>query len=100
MNRINGTGSLGTSGQVEGLRKDAGKNPMRKQTSNERADRIELSDEARQLVENPDDIQSSREVILAAAKQKLLTGDLLNGEALRNAADKLLWSGDLDRPSE
>ena len=81
--------------QVEGVNKDAHKPSARKQKSSARGDRIELSDEARKLIDSPDDIQSSRDIVLAAARNKMLSGELLNPEALRKAAERLLDSGEL-----
>jgi len=97
MNRIDGAGPARTSGHVEGIDKDADRNSTRQPRMKTQADTIELSSEARKLIEDPDDIDAARGVVLDAAKKKLLSGELLNTDALRRAAENLLASGDLGK---
>jgi len=60
------------------------------------ADRIELSDQAKQLLKDSTVEGASREEIIEAARRRLESGDLYTPEAFEKAAGKLLDSGTLD----
>ena len=57
--------------------------------------RLSIKDE----IDN-EDIESARQTVMDAARKKMLSGDLLNREALRRAAEKLLDSGELDEAGD
>ena len=99
MKGIDGTSSMGNAPNVEGAGKDGGKREQGGKAG-PRGDRVELSEEARQLLADTEDIGAARETVMEAARKKLLTGDLLNSDALRRAAENLLNSGDLDEAGE
>ena len=94
---MNGIGSTPPKGKTSDL-EDVGKND-KKQTHDTKGagkgDRVELSDQARRFLADNEDIESARETVMDAARRKMLSGDLLNREALRRAAEKLLDSGEL-----
>jgi len=99
MNGIDGTPPKGNTPNLEGAAKDNGKQAQDGKAAPQ-GDRVELSDEAQQLLSGDEDLSSARETVMDAARKKLLTGDLLNQDVLRRAAEKLLDSGDLDKAGD
>ena len=59
------------------------------------SDSVEFSADARKLAAGATDSGASREELVAAARQKLLSGQLSGPDAAARAAEKLLRSGDL-----
>lgn len=57
-------------------------------------DRVELSEEARKLLQDGD--AAARQARVNAARVKLVSGELLTPEVFDKTAEKLLLSGDLD----
>jgi hypothetical protein len=63
------------------------------------SDRVEFSADARKLAAGATDAGASREELIAAARQKLLSGQLSDPAVAARAAEKLLRSGDLGNGS-
>ena len=97
MNRIDAPGSTGTPPPIEPQRA-AGQAAASRKKPKRPADRIELSDEARQLMNGAESPKLSREQKLEEARQRLLSGELFKPEVYESAAEKLLRSGDLEKP--
>jgi len=99
MKGIDGTPPKGNMSNIEGVGKSDEKQAQDAKKPGQ-GDRVELSDQARQLLDDAEDLGSARDTVMDAARKKLLTGDLLNKDALRRAAEKLLDSGDLDKAGD
>jgi len=99
MNGIDGAPPKGNAPNIGGVGKNDEKQAHDARKAGQ-SDRVELSDQARRLLTDNEDIESAREIVMDAARRKMLTGDLLNGDALRRAAEKLLDSGDLDKAGD
>ena len=63
-------------------------------------DSINLSDTARKLAAEAPDNRPTREARIKAARKKLLAGELDSPEAVRDAAEQLLRSGDLEKTKD
>lgn len=95
MKGIDSAGAMGTPPQVDGIKKDGGRQSPERQGA-ARGDRVNVSPEARELLDGMNDVQAAREIVMDAARKKMLTGDLLNPDAIRKAAENLLNSDELD----
>jgi len=74
---------------------DVGQVPAQKE-SGRPGDRVEISDEAKELLDGSPITPSSREAAVEAARARLESGELFTPESYENAAAKLLQSGDLE----
>jgi hypothetical protein len=61
------------------------------------SDSVEFSADAQKLAAGAADADSSREQLVAAARQKLLSGRLSGPGVAESAAENLLSSGDLEK---
>ena len=79
------------------IRPDADKAVPRKEKPPVKPDRIEFSDQAKDLAQCADAPEVSRQEKVEAARKRLASGELFTPEAYRKAAEKMLRSGDLDK---
>ena len=94
MNGIDAQGPVGpqpTTDAQKSAGHAAGQNKTRRP-----ADRIELSDQAKQLLKDSAVEGASREEIVEASRRRLESGELYTPEAFKKAAKNLLDSGGLD----
>ncbi len=94
MNRIEGSGVPAKPPSVEPHQKERGSRAP-KQKPKEPGDSIELSEKAKQLIQDSAS-DSSREARVQSALRRLLSGELLRPEVYEDTAEKLLRSGELD----
>lgn len=97
MNRIDAPGSTGTPPPIEPQR-DAGQPSAPQKKPKRPADRIDLSEQARQLMDGAESTKLSREQKVEEARKRLLSGELFKPEVYESTAEKLLRSGDLEKP--
>jgi len=96
MNRIDGPGPTETPLPIEPQR-DAGQ-PSAPKKPKRPADRIDLSEQAKQLMDGAESSKLSREQKVEETRKRLLSGELFKPEVYESTAEKLLRSGDLEEP--
>jgi len=104
MNPVNGLGALQNSMPIEPRNADQASAPQT--VPGAAADSVEFSDDARKLAAGAPGAgegaaaQDSGEERIAAARQKLLSGQLSGPAVYEKTAENLLRSGDLDQVQE
>ena len=99
MTRSEGAGAARDPRQIQPQEKmaepAAKKKKKKKRIKKQASDSIELSGDAMKLADKPAGSKLSREARIEAARLRIKSGALESPEALRNAAENLLRSGDL-----
>jgi len=104
MNPVQGLGAFQNSKPIES--RNASRASAPRTASGAAADSVEFSDDARRLAAGALGAdagpagQASSEERIAAARQKLLSGQLSGPAVLEKTAENLLRSGDLDQVQE
>ena len=103
MNPVNGLGAPQNTGPIE--QRNAGRTSAPRSAPGPAADSVEFSDDARKLAAGATNAgagaagQASEERV-AAARQKLLSGQLSGPAVYEKTAENLIRSGDLDQVQE